>query len=115
MPRVSVATFIGLALLNATPFWAFREPKRYGSGDSVPKPPTGGSGRTTPPDEESKDEDGGGRLSWWDGTLPAPKALFQFGAWYFDRMRDPGTVKAMLEGVYSNPGAVHRWYGMPSL
>lgn len=49
---------------------------------------------------------GGGDGDWlkWDGTLPAPDGLFRFGSWYFDRMRDPRTVKSMLGAVYSNPG-----------
>lgn len=111
----------GLALLNATPFWAFREPARRagarGSGAEVfPR----GSGGVSQNDDlgagsreagVSYEGDAGGAaggMLGWDGTLPAPKGLFRFGAWYFDRMRDPRTVKAMLGGVYSNPGSCGR-------
>ncbi|CAN0557368.1 unnamed protein product, partial [Ectocarpus sp. 8 AP-2014] len=69
---------LGLALMNATPFWAFRKPN---GGSPV---------------------EGSGDWLGWDGTLPAPAGLFRFGAWYFDRMRDPRTVKSMLGAVYSN-------------
>lgn len=78
----------GLALLNATPFWAFRGPRRDGAMTSR--------------------ESGSGTADFlgWDGTLPAPAGLFRFGAWYFDRMKDPRTVRKMLGAVYSKPEAV---------
>lgn len=63
----------GLALLNATPFWAFNNPN-------------------TP--------------MFWDGTLPAPPRLYKIGATYFDTMRNPATVAAMLKAVYVDRSAV---------
>lgn len=120
---------LGLALMNATPFWAFRKPNANavlnGGGVADPSPPTDlsatrdistGSATSTgiPTDSEivpgnpaTKGEspaEGSGDWLGWDGTLPAPAGLFRFGAWYFDRMRDPRTVKSMLGAVYSNPG-----------
>jgi pimeloyl-ACP methyl ester carboxylesterase len=41
----------------------------------------------------------------WDGILPAPKPVFQFGSWYFNLMKNPKTVKSMLAGVYANKEA----------
>lgn len=102
---------LGLALLNATPFWAFRRPTaRRGDGSEIS--PTTSSSVTTEPAKISAVDDrgvvgtGGGGWLGWDGILPAPAGLFRFGAWYFDRMRDPRTVKSMLASVYSNPGKV---------
>lgn len=92
----------GLALMNATPFWAFREPavNNAAAAAAAAKEKTAQGGR-----RGSAVEDGGtGDWLGWDGTLPAPAGLFSFGAWYFDRMRDPRTVKTMLSAVYSNPG-----------
>ncbi|CAN0422405.1 unnamed protein product, partial [Hapterophycus canaliculatus] len=118
----------GLALMNATPFWAFRKPiARNAAGrmekiadDTPPADVSGGSragdaissaseaaeaalmsGGTSPDEEEGSAGRGGDWLGW-DGTLPAPEGLFRFGSWYFDRMRDPRTVKSMLGAVYSN-------------
>jgi hypothetical protein len=64
--------------MNATPFWSFLPPK--GSGLSLP--------------------------FIWDGTLPVPKSLLQFGSLYFDNLRKEDTVKSMLSLVYSNKDAV---------
>ena len=36
----------------------------------------------------------------WNGTLPAPKQILQFGGRYFDVMRNPSTVNTMLSQVY---------------
>ena len=36
----------------------------------------------------------------WNGTLPAPKQILKFGSQYFDMMRSPATVNAMLSQVY---------------
>ncbi|CAN0015657.1 unnamed protein product [Pylaiella littoralis] len=142
----------GLALMNATPFWAFRKPAVAAgvvpaenwagvADDTSPPSLTGGgddgvSGAASPSgvtssstkasqpvatsspaaaaaaaaaaEEEEKrvSMEGGGDWLGWDGTLPAPAGLFRFGAWYFDRMRDPRTVKSMLGAVYSNPDAI---------
>lgn len=89
----------GLALMNATPFWAFRKPSVKRSSAAANKKAADGGRR------DSQTE-GGGSGDWlgWDGVLPAPEGLFRFGAWYFDRMRDPRTVKTMLSAVYSNAG-----------
>lgn len=113
---------LGLVLMNATPFWAFRDPAvsstaasaevqiPAGGGVSVSSPAAGVSDSALAAAAEGErrgsDEEGGGMADWlgWDGTLPAPAGLFRFGAWYFDRMRDPRTVKTMLGAVYSNPG-----------
>lgn len=120
---------LGLALMNATPFWAFRKPNANaalnGGGVIGPSPPSDlsatrdvstGSATSTriPTDSEivpgnparkgGSPVEGSGDWLGWDGTLPAPEGLFRFGAWYFDRMRDPRTVKSMLGAVYSNPG-----------
>lgn len=113
----------GLALMNATPFWAFRKPAVRNATKAPSKPGESGkaafaAGASTSaasdasPKRESAtavDErvsaGGGGDWLGWDGTLPAPEGLFRFGAWYFDRMRDPRTVKSMLGAVYSNAGA----------
>lgn len=117
----------GLALLNATPFWAFRSPRQNEtkSPPSVVKTPSASTpgeprdndtpGAVSPqPLEETVpvtntgeregNGSGGAGLLGWDGTLPAPAGLFRFGAWYFDRMRDPRTVRRMLGTVYSEPG-----------
>lgn len=128
----------GLALMNATPFWAFRKPaaatnvapaeKRMGvaGGDyisgttssssatsssvaesqsvAVRSPAVAAAAEEEEAEEERVSMEGGGDWLGWDGTLPAPAGLFRFGAWYFDRMRDPRTVKSMLGAVYSNPG-----------
>ena len=89
----------GLALMNATPFWAFRKPSIKRSSAAANEKAADGGRR------DSQTE-GGGSGDWlgWDGVLPAPEGLFRFGAWYFDRMRDPRTVKTMLSAVYSNAG-----------
>ncbi|CAM9500779.1 unnamed protein product [Chrysoparadoxa australica] len=42
----------------------------------------------------------------WDGTLPAPPLLYRFGAFYFDQMRNPGNIEAMLKLVYRNTSAI---------
>lgn len=169
------SSVLGLALLNATPFWAFRQPTStsskqevsskedfskeitsekiqskeisskktsteeisskklplkeffskeeisskdgdislvgYPEGDLSNESPRGGfnvspTEKSTPVSgaNEGVPEKGSGDWLAWDGMLPAPKGLFGFGAWYFDRMRDPRTVKSMLGAVYSNPG-----------
>lgn len=125
---------LGLALFNATPFWAFRKRNGTPGMNTDPSPSTILPAKTGGPEtvvmeaakEASKVEGGlalaqeelqpsadrrGSRLSpgtdgfmEWDGTLPAPPSLFRFGAWYFDRMRDPRTVRSMLAGVYNNAG-----------
>eukprot|EP00611_Tribonema_gayanum_P012137 TRINITY_DN226_c2_g1_i1.p1 TRINITY_DN226_c2_g1~~TRINITY_DN226_c2_g1_i1.p1 ORF type:complete len:485 (-),score=150.70 TRINITY_DN226_c2_g1_i1:303-1757(-) len=46
------------------------------------------------------------RPLYWDGLLPAPRAAFAVGAFYFDQMRNPRTVKAMLSAVYADKRAV---------
>lgn len=151
---------LGLALMNATPFWAFRKPTSKGDNFSVrtgsdndgtssaaagasvaekggvsggtvmgfPETGEGGVPRGVTMDvsvpeeegvpggvmmggsvtrEEGVSGEGGGDWLKWDGILPAPEGLFRFGAWYFDRMRDPRTVKSMLGAVYSTPGKNH--------
>jgi len=45
-------------------------------------------------------------LSLWDGTLPAPRSLLQFGSTYFDTLRRPETVNRMLQVVYSDKKAI---------
>lgn len=113
---------LGLALLNATPFWAFRQPAPRSGDDSGGSPldPLPSSSPETPESATAagsvggEKEASGGRGSgdWlgWDGILPAPTGLFRFGAWYFDRMRDPRTVKNMLGTVYSNSGKYRNYY-----
>lgn len=94
----------GLALMNATPFWAFRKPTVNSAAVAAAKENTAegeGKGRR---DSAAVRDGGAGDWLGWDGTLPAPTGLFRFGAWYFDRMRDPRTVETMLSAVYSNPG-----------
>lgn len=120
---------LGLALMNATPFWAFRKPNanaalnggdvtdlsprtdisatRDGSTGSTPStgiPTDSEIAPGNPATKEGSPVERSGDWLGWDGTLPAPAGLFRFGAWYFDRMRDPRTVKSMLGAVYSNPG-----------
>lgn len=161
---------LGLALMNATPFWAFRKPVSKvdefgvqadrgnvgtssaavsgsvtvaeggvpggtmkgvsvaGEGENPGDAVMGGvvtgergvpggvsldvsvAGEGGFPGDATVTGEGGvrgeGSGDWlkWDGVLPAPDGLFRFGAWYFDRMRDPRTVKSMLGAVYSNPG-----------
>ena len=70
-----------VTLLNAAPFWGFAAPS------SEPKcwPLSA--------------------LALWNGTLPAPPGLLKFGGAYFDVMRRPSTVKAMLAGVYASADA----------
>ncbi|CAM9481957.1 unnamed protein product [Ectocarpus sp. 4 AP-2014] len=122
---------LGLALMNATPFWAFRKPSANAAlngGDVTDSyPPTDlsatrdvstGSATSTgiltdseivlgnPATKGESPVEGSGDWLGWDGTLPAPAGLFRFGAWYFDRMRDPRTVRSMLGVVYSNPEAI---------
>lgn len=120
----------GLALMNATPFWAFRKPIIRTAAAAI-----GNSADSTTPSDVSDQSDAGDAMlpaapasedasingdklgteeggsvarggDWlgWDGILPAPEGFFRFGAWYFDRMRDPRTVKSMLGAVYSNAG-----------
>lgn len=148
----------GLALLNATPFWAFRNPRDL---ETIPRTPVKtplsdtsakeasslsgganenpgvveadaclgnapesiptidrdedvGGGLSSTQDRSEKrshgrsgpSDGGGGGLLGWDGILPAPAGFFRFGAWYFDRMRDPRTVRSMLGAVYSSPGVM---------
>ena len=116
---------LGLALMNATPFWAFRKPTSKGDevgvqagrgtggtastvlGGSVTREggvPGGDMMGVSVTGEGGVPAEGGGDWLKWDGILPAPDGLFRFGAWYFDRMRDPRTVKSMLGAVYSNAG-----------
>lgn len=71
-----------LVLLNAAPFWSFAAPRE---GEGIPP--------TTFP----------GLL--WDGVLPAPKWILNFGSRYFDIMRNPNNVNAMLRTVYATPAA----------
>ncbi|CAM9193935.1 unnamed protein product [Laminaria digitata] len=118
---------LGLALMNATPFWAFRKPTTkmgdvgttkmddFGAQTGRDSGATSSVGGGVPGDaavggsvtgEGGNPGEGGGDWLKWDGILPAPEGLFRFGAWYFDRMRDPRTVKSMLGAVYSNPGAI---------
>ena len=63
-------------LLNPTPFWAFAPPL----GQYSPLP--------------------------WDGYLPAPEWIYKFGSFYFDIMRNPSTVKTMLNAVYADKNAI---------
>jgi pimeloyl-ACP methyl ester carboxylesterase len=61
-----------VSLLNPTPFWGFQ--------GALP------------------DTERDGRI--WDGVLPAPKWLFNFGSKYFDTLRNKKTVDTMLNSVY---------------
>ena len=71
--------FASLILANAAPFWAFAPPH------------TG--------------ESDGGLFSLWNGTLPAPEPIFNFGSAYFDIIRSRPSVQTMLKGVYHNDKA----------
>lgn len=67
-----------VTLMNPTPFWAFFKKSK---GDSTFLP------------------------TLWNGTLPSPKFLYDIGSRYFDTLRQPITVKTMLEAVYSDKNA----------
>lgn len=68
-----------VCLLNSAPFWGFAAPQ--------------GQPRRLFP------------FSLWNGTLPAPSNILQFGSAYFNVMRSPSIVRTMLEGVYKSPKA----------
>ena len=68
-----------LVLLNAAPFWSFAAPREE-------------SGAIRP-----------SLLLPWNGVLPAPRWILDFGSRYFDLMRDPKNVNTMLKTVYATP------------
>lgn len=65
----------GVILLNSTPFWSFA-PSRKKMSEWVKN-----------------------TIIPYDGTLPPPEHLFKIGAKYYDGLRNPTTVKAMLKGT----------------
>ena len=67
-----------LILLNAAPFWAFQPPRT----------------------DDTASSSGPGAFLW-DGVLPAPSWMLAFGSAYFDLMRSPTNVRAMLKTVYA--------------
>jgi pimeloyl-ACP methyl ester carboxylesterase len=70
--------FKSLTLLNAAPFWGFAAPE--------------GEPRNFP-------------FNIWNGTLPAPESVLQFGSVYFNTMKNRQTVETMLKGVYAQRAA----------
>lgn len=70
--------FKSLILLNAAPFWGFASPE--------------GQERSFP-------------FTLWNGTLPAPENVLQFGSAYFNTMKSRTTVETMLSGVYKQRSA----------
>lgn len=66
-----------VTLMNPTPFWAFFKKNNLSSSP----------------------------FNLWDGTLPSPKILYDIGSRYFDTLRQPLTVKTMLEAVYTDNNA----------
>ena len=62
-----------LILLNNTPFWGF-----------------------------NSFQEGRVPILGWDAVLPAPKPILSFASAYFNTLRNPSTVRAMLDLVYSN-------------
>jgi pimeloyl-ACP methyl ester carboxylesterase len=73
--------FKSVILANAAPFWAFA------------------------PARSSNSSSDGGFFGLWDGTLPAPEPIFNFGSAYFDLIRSRPSVLTMLKGVYHNEAA----------
>lgn len=76
----------GLVLMNATPLWSFAPPIS---------------------------ERGAVRLFGWDATLPAPRLPLLIGSTWFQTLRNPLTISAMLGGVYADRRTVARTINRP--
>ena len=71
-----------VVFLNAAPFWAFMSAV-----------------------DKTKSDPYYERFPW-NGVLPAPKVLLNFGSTYFDTLRTPKIVQQMLNTVYANSRAL---------
>lgn len=84
------ASILSVTLLNPTPFWAFNPPisktKEYLQSSK----------------QDTTITPSNSLISVWDGTLPAPNWILQFGSRYFDLMRRKETVSQMLGTVYTD-------------
>jgi len=83
----------GVAMYNATPFWAFRpsaddDEAEAGAGRAGQQPQNALLARLF--------------STVWDGVLPAPKPYKEFASNLFDALRDEANVRRLLGLVYSS-------------